>query len=115
MAHRPDSHNALMPPVLRSVRETLRVAMTIYRPRPYRAGPIVYVRATGAQSDLGNQMALWRNVARAGLVIVEVACDHFNLIAEPNVQIVAAALDRGLTNNDKSRAGVPVLRGVACA
>ncbi|WP_246216958.1 acetoacetate--CoA ligase [Paraburkholderia panacisoli] len=104
MAHRPDSHNALMPPELRSVRETLRVAMTIYRPRPYRAGPIVYVRATGAQSDRGNQMALWRNVARAGLVIVEVSCDHFNLIAEPNVQIVAAALDRGLTNNDKSRA-----------
>jgi acetoacetyl-CoA synthetase len=115
MAHYPDSHNALMPPVLRSVRETMRVAMTTYRPRPYHAGPIVYVRATVAQSYLSNQMPLWRNVARAGLVVVDVSCDHINLIAEPNVQIVAAALDRGLTNNDKSRACVSVPRGVACA
>ncbi|RZF24912.1 acetoacetate--CoA ligase [Paraburkholderia sp. UYCP14C] len=115
MAHRPDSHNARMPAALRAVRETLRVAMTTYRPRPYTAGPIVYVHATSAQSYRSNQLTLWQHVARAGLDVVHVACDHFDMIAEPNVQVVAAALDRRLTSSDKPRPGFPALGGVACA
>jgi acetoacetyl-CoA synthetase len=115
MAHRPDSHNAPMPPALRTVRETLRVAMTTYRPRPYHAGPILYVHATTAQTNRSNQLALWQHVARAGLDVVEVSCDHFDLIAEPNVQVVAAALDRRLNRSDQSRTDFPALGGVACA
>ena len=115
MAHRVDSHNVSMPPELRGVRETMRIAMTIYRPRPYDAGPIVYVHATAVQDYANNQLSMWRHVARTGLVVVDAPCDHFDLIAEPNVQIVAAALDRGLTNNDNAPAYVPVHQDVACA
>jgi acetoacetyl-CoA synthetase len=100
MAHRPDSHNAVMPPALQTVRETLRVAMTMYRPRPYRAGPIVYVHGTIAQTYRSNQLVLWAHLARAGLEVVEVSCDHIDMIAEPNVQVVAAALDRGLSGGE---------------
>ncbi|MGF6757763.1 acetoacetyl-CoA synthetase [Paraburkholderia sp. GAS42] len=96
LAHRPDSHNASMPPVLQRVRETMRVAMTIYRPRPYHAGPIVYVRAAVGQNGRGDPLPLWRRVARAGLEVVEVSGDHNGMIAEPNVHVVAAVLDRGL-------------------
>ncbi|MGF6292870.1 acetoacetate--CoA ligase [Paraburkholderia youngii] len=115
MAHRPNSHNAMMPPALRTVRETLRVAMTTYRPRPYHAGPIVYVHATSALSYRNNQLTLWQHVARGGLDVVDVSCDHFEMIAEPNVQVVAAALDRRLTSSDKSGSGFPAFGGVACA
>jgi|GEM_PF-35595 len=106
IAHRPDSHNAVMPPALRTVRETLRVAMTMYRPQPYRAGPIVYVHGTIAQTYRSNQLALWAHLARAGLEIVEVACDHIDMIAEPNVQAVAAALDQGLGGGGWLQAGI---------
>ncbi|HEY2022642.1 acetoacetate--CoA ligase [Paraburkholderia sp.] len=105
LAHHPDSHNMVMPPALRAVRETLRVAMTMYRPQPYRAGPIVYVHGTIAQTYRSNQLVLWAHLARAGLEVVELACDHVDMIAEPNVQAVAAALDRGLSGaSSKSRA-----------
>jgi acetoacetyl-CoA synthetase len=115
MAHRPDSHNASMPPALMTVRETLRVAMTTYRPSSYYAGPIVYVHATQAQTYRRSQLTLWQHVAHAGLEVVDVSCDHFNMIAEPHVQIVAAALDRGLAHEDMCRAGSPALGDVTWA
>jgi acetoacetyl-CoA synthetase len=115
MAHHPDSHNVVMPPALRTVRETLRVAMTMYRPRPYRAGPIVYVHGTIAQTYRSNQLILWRHLARAGLEIVEVSCDHVDMIAEPNVQAVAAALDRGLGCGNRLAGGSPERQSAICA
>ena len=115
MARRVDSHNMAMPPELRSVRETMRVAMTIYRPRPYHGGPIVYVHATAVQGYASNQLPLWQRIARTGLVVVDAPCDHFNLIAEPNVQIVAAALDQGLSNSDAFRPRTSPPRDVAYA
>jgi acetoacetyl-CoA synthetase len=115
LAHRPDRQNLAMPPALRRVRETLRVAMTVYKPQPYHAGPIVYVHATVEQTYRGNQLALWKRVARAGLEVVEVSCDHIDMIAEPNVQTVAAALDRGLTGGERARAKPGALGGVTCA
>ncbi|MCX4144238.1 acetoacetate--CoA ligase [Paraburkholderia madseniana] len=96
MALRPEGYTAVLPPAMQHMRETMRVAMTTYRPKPYDAGPIVYVRAAVSQSAYGDPMLLWRRVARAGLVVAEVSGGHADLIVEPNVQFVAAALDRGL-------------------
>jgi acetoacetyl-CoA synthetase len=96
MARRPAADAAGLPPALRCVRETMRVAMTTYRPRPYRAGPIVYVRAAIAQEERGDPMPLWRRVARGGLVIAHVSGSHTDMIVEPNVQSVAAALGKRL-------------------
>ncbi len=96
MARRPEAYTAVLPPAMRHIRETMRVAMTTYRPKPYDACPIVYVRAAVLQDAYGDPLPLWRRVARAGLVVAEVSGDHSDLIVEPNVQFVAAALDRGL-------------------
>ncbi|PRX32000.1 acetoacetyl-CoA synthetase [Paraburkholderia sp. BL18I3N2] len=98
MARRPQSYSPAMPPLLRRMRETTRVAMAAYRPKPYGASPIIYVRGAVAQNGACDSVLLWRRIARAGLVVTEVACDHADLIVEPNVQFVAAELDRGLAS-----------------
>ncbi|MEM5383781.1 acetoacetate--CoA ligase [Paraburkholderia phymatum] len=98
MRLRPDATIAAYPPALRQVRETLVLAMTRYRPPPYNAGPILYVRATTRLDEHGDPMLLWQRVARGGLVIAEVSGSHDDMLVEPNLQDVAAVLDRALAN-----------------
>jgi len=95
---RPDATIAAYPQALRNVRETLVQAMTRYRPPPYNAGPIFYVRAQTRLDERGDPMLLWQRVARGGLVIAEVPGGHFDMLIEPNLQIVAALLDKALAN-----------------
>ncbi|HYS62990.1 MAG TPA: acetoacetate--CoA ligase [Paraburkholderia sp.] len=97
-ARRPDPFTASLPPTLRRIRETMGVAMTAYRPRPYDAGPILYLRAAIAERERGDPMPLWRRIARGGLVIAEVSGGHGDMIVEPNVQRAAAVLDERLTS-----------------
>jgi acetoacetyl-CoA synthetase len=98
-AHHTDPFTATLPPALRHVRETMGAAMTTYRPRPYDAGSIVYLRAAIAESGRGDPMPFWQKVARGGLVIADVAGGHGDMIAEPNVQSVAALIDARLGNS----------------
>jgi acetoacetyl-CoA synthetase len=98
MPQRPEGYTPAMPPVLRHMRETMRVAMASYRPKPYDAGLIIYVRAAVAQNGHGDPLLLWRRVARAGLTVTEISGGHADLIVEPNLQLVAAELDRGLAS-----------------
>jgi acetoacetyl-CoA synthetase len=94
VSHRPtEPAEEFMPPVLRRLRQTFRTATNNYRPRPYFGGPIVYVRATTPHGR-GDPLLLWRSVARSGLTVAEVPCDHSALIVEPGVYRAAAALDR---------------------
>jgi acetoacetyl-CoA synthetase len=77
----------------------MRLATATYRPRPYHGGPIVYVRALMSQQRIyGDPMPLWRRLARRGILISDVPGSHTDMIAEPHLRIVAAALDRGLTS-----------------
>ncbi|SCB21631.1 acetoacetate--CoA ligase [Cupriavidus alkaliphilus] len=94
---KPDAFSESLPPALRQVRETMVRAMTTYRPRPYHAGPVLYLRAAVRQQQRGDPLSLWRRVALGGLTIAEVPCSHFDLVLEPNLQAVAAILDEGLT------------------
>jgi acetoacetyl-CoA synthetase len=98
MRLRPDSTMEGLPPVLRQVRETLVLAMTRYRPPPYDAGQILYVRAATRLDEHGDPMLLWQRVARRGLVTAEVPGGHDSMLVEPNLQVVAAVLDTALTN-----------------
>jgi acetoacetyl-CoA synthetase len=86
--------SAALPPVLRRVRESMRDAMLIYRPRAYDAGPIVYVRAVKRLEGHGDPLQLWQRLARRGLTVVEVQCDHVALMFAPDVHTAVAALDR---------------------
>jgi acetoacetyl-CoA synthetase len=95
---RPDITTAAFPPAMRQVRETLVLAQTSYRPPPYDAGPIIYVRATTRLEERGDPMLLWRRVARGGLEVAEVPGNHEDMLVEPNLQVVAALLDKALAN-----------------
>ncbi|NPT55611.1 acetoacetate--CoA ligase [Paraburkholderia sp. 5N] len=95
-AHKPAPEAVGLPPMLLQVRETLRVAMTRYRPRPYRAGPILYVDAQIPQPGRADPMLLLRRVARAGVKVVKVEGGHTDMIVEPYMLAVARALDDAL-------------------
>jgi acetoacetyl-CoA synthetase len=95
-AHKPAPDAVGLPPMQRRVRETMRVAMTRYRPRRYRAGPILYMDALIPLVDRADPMSLWRRVARAGLKVVEVEGGHSDMLVEPYLLGVARALDDAL-------------------
>ncbi|TCF96540.1 acetoacetate--CoA ligase [Paraburkholderia strydomiana] len=80
-----------VPPVLMRVRESMRVAMTVYRPRRYAGGPIIYVRARKFD-DRGDPLPLWQRVAAGGLKIVHVQGHHLEILSAPHVDSVAEAL-----------------------
>ncbi|SIT48143.1 Acetoacetyl-CoA synthase [Paraburkholderia piptadeniae] len=98
MRLRPDATTATFPPALRRVRETLVLAMSTYRPLPYHAGLIVYVRGAVRSDEHGDPMLLWQRVARRGLVIAEVLGSQEDMLVEPNLRAVASLLDQGLAN-----------------
>jgi thioesterase domain-containing protein/aryl carrier-like protein len=92
-ARRPAPDTIGLPPMQLRVREAMRVAMTRYRPQPYRAGPILYVDAQTPPPDRADPIPLLRRLARAGLKVVAVEGAHSDMIVEPSMLAVARALD----------------------
>jgi acetoacetyl-CoA synthetase len=88
-----------LPPVLLRVRQAMQVAMATYRPKRYRAGPILYVRASTRIEGRGNPLPLWQRVACRGLKVIDVAGGHSDMVFRPNADVVAAALDAALSGN----------------
>jgi acetoacetyl-CoA synthetase len=82
-------------PAWQTVHETMSAAMAAYRPQPYEGGPMVHIRAATQLGNYVDPMPLWRQVARRGLVVMEVPGKHLELVAA-NANVVAAALDRAL-------------------
>jgi acetoacetyl-CoA synthetase len=97
MARKPASDTQGLPPVLRQVRESMRVAMATYRPRRYFGSPIVYVRASVREDGQGDPLPAWQRVARLGLVVKNVEGAHTDLVVEPILATVADTLARRLT------------------
>ncbi len=78
---------------LRNLRSNFRT-MRDYRPAPARARPILFAaRHTmdGRASDYERNAALWRSVAPA-MEVRTLDANHFNLLAPPSVDVLAAAL-----------------------
>lgn len=96
MPRKSQEYDPTMPPVLTQLRETMRVAMTMYRPKPYHGGPIVYLRSVKREAGVIDPMPAWQRVARGGLVVAEIPGTHYDLIAEPELRVVAAVLDQYL-------------------
>lgn len=82
---------------MRSLRESMRVAMACYHPKAYHGGPIMYIRASKTLPDRGDPLPLWRRLARDGLTVVPVIADHHNLVTGDNAKIVAAVLQQELS------------------
>ncbi|MFM0672959.1 acetoacetate--CoA ligase, partial [Paraburkholderia sediminicola] len=68
MAARPAADTQGLPPVLRQVRESMRVAMATYCPRRYLGSPIVYVRASVREGGQGAPPAGRAPGGRGGFV-----------------------------------------------
>lgn len=96
VVRQPKGYRATLSPVLQHVQDTLWVAMVRYRPRPWHAGPIVYVRAAVVPEDATDPMPLWHRIARNGLTYVEVETSHAGMLEAPYAEVVAAVLDKGL-------------------
>ncbi|MFB9127921.1 acetoacetate--CoA ligase [Paraburkholderia dipogonis] len=96
MAARPAADTQGLPPVLRQVRESMRVAMATYRPRRYLGSPIVYVRASGREGGQGDPLPAWQRVASSGLLVKTIDGAHTDLVVEPNLAMVADTLARRL-------------------
>lgn len=98
-SHRLEPDAIGLPPVLLRVRQAMQVAMATYRPKRYRAGPILYVHALTRIEGRGNPLPLWQRVACGGLKVIEVAGGHSDMVFAPNADAVAAALDAALSGN----------------
>ncbi|MEW9581500.1 acetoacetate--CoA ligase [Paraburkholderia sp. DGU8] len=85
-----------MPPTLQRVRKSMNIAMTMYQPRPYSGGPILYMRATIRDETEGDSLATWKRVAKRGLTVLPVHGLHTDLVVEPHLAVVADALARRL-------------------
>jgi acetoacetyl-CoA synthetase len=82
-----------LPPNMRRVRDGLRIAMAAYHPKPY-AGKVTYFQATIPNPRLPNPVGFWRSICHGGLEVIEAPGAHSDLILQPGVVYVAAALDR---------------------
>jgi acetoacetyl-CoA synthetase len=74
----------------------MNIAMTMYQPRPYSGGPILYMRATIRDETEGDSLATWKRVAKRGLTVLPVHGLHTDLVVEPHLAVVADALARRL-------------------
>jgi acetoacetyl-CoA synthetase len=97
-AHKPAPEAAGLPPVLQRVRESMRVAMSTYKPRRYEGGPIVYVRASLLDNSRSDPLPVWQRVAKHGLQVMQIDGRHTDLVVEPQLANVARTLTNALSS-----------------
>jgi acetoacetyl-CoA synthetase len=97
-----DALDSTITPAWERVYQRMCAATVAYRPQPYEGGPMVHIRSA---VELGgpyiDPMPLWRQIARSGIVVVEVPGTHFEMVTS-NASAVAAALDRALAQTGRS-------------
>ncbi len=90
------------------VMQALVRALQGYRPAPYTAGPVLFIRARVPLDGYFDPMPVWRRVLRAGLRVVTVPCAHLALVRAQGA-VVAAVIDEAL-----ARPSAGVLRDEGC-
>jgi thioesterase domain-containing protein len=88
-----------IPAFLKNPGQIAKVAAMRYRPRPW-PGTISIFRAAvqpeaGMPSDLG-----WSSLATGGVDVWEVPGDHWDVLHEPNIQILAGHLQQRLEKSE---------------
>ncbi len=79
------------------VMQALARALQAYRPEPYTAGPVLFVRAREPLDGYFDPMPVWRRVLRAGLRVVTVRGGHLALVRAQGAA-VAAVIDAALAS-----------------
>ena len=81
-----------LPPAVKAVREACALAERNYRPEIY-PGPVTLFRASEkALRGLESAHESWQKFAAGGIEVHEIDGDHGNILNEPNVRQLAAAL-----------------------
>jgi acetoacetyl-CoA synthetase len=78
------------------VREAHRSATMTYRPREYSGSQVILVRATRVEEGRGNPLLVWKNIAKAGLKVVQVEGRHTDLVFEPLLGDAATVVGNAL-------------------
>jgi acetoacetyl-CoA synthetase len=89
---RPPPH---LPPAAQRVHDAMMRALGAYAPRPFDAGPVVYLRAVLPLGGYPDPLPVWRRVAGARLRIVRVPGGHLDLVG-PTSTHAARAVDAAL-------------------
>jgi amino acid adenylation domain-containing protein len=71
-------------------------ALAAYDPLPCDV-PMLLVRGTSSRVTSRDAEFGWRRIVGSGLSVVELAGDHYTLVQAPQVQVVAAELDKRLS------------------
>ncbi|MFT0173261.1 acetoacetate--CoA ligase [Paraburkholderia mimosarum] len=96
LAHHPEANTMGLPPSLVRVRESMRVAMMNYRPTPYSAGPIHFLRANTLEAGRASPLPVWARVARTAIVVADVPGSHTSILHEENLPTLTNMLDHVL-------------------
>lgn len=89
-----------LPPLIAHLEELAWRAFAAYRPRPY-AGPLTFFRACARPPDYCYPIPIWAEVTGGRLSVCDVPGDHFSMIREPHVNLLA----RRLVEQMQPRAG----------
>jgi thioesterase domain-containing protein len=70
-------------------------AFDTYCPSPY-PGPVTFFRVETRREGMGDPLPAWRRTVRGGLTVEPVPGSHADVVAEPNVRILAERLSARL-------------------
>jgi thioesterase domain-containing protein len=77
-------------------------AMQQYAPRPY-SGPITLFKASEQLSDVRQDLG-WGDLAAGGLVVRTAPGNHYSMLREPHIQVLAGLLEKEVfLRSDDSR------------
>ena len=86
------------PQSIGAVRTANSIASRQYRPKPFR-GRMTYIRATGliAPAVAKRLDYAWEPLCRGGVEALDLPCDHWSVLHEPRVQLLAERLESCLS------------------
>jgi acetoacetyl-CoA synthetase len=84
----PPEREFVLPPLMRRVEAAGWEAFDAFRPATY-PGHISFFRSSVQRASMGNPLPAWRRVATGGVTVETVPGSHGNIVAEPNVRVLA--------------------------
>jgi acetoacetyl-CoA synthetase len=87
-----------LPPLVRRLENAGWAAFAAYRPGPY-PGRASFFRVEQPREDQGDPLPIWRRVVEGGLTVDVLPGSHADVVAEPNVRILAERVSAHLPSS----------------
>jgi acetoacetyl-CoA synthetase len=92
-----------MTPQMKHIEAISWSAFRAFRPKR-SAVPVVFFRSTSRPPTFHDPVPLWREFASADLEVIDVPGDHFSMIRQPEVRVLAERIDAWLSEAGKDAA-----------